>query len=125
MNKIKINGYFKNDDMNTVVKYDCYGEKNDNNIIFQNDDDTISITRYDDVITFKRENEDIIMNYEFSLDKNTINNSYKLKKENLEINFEIKTIQLITEDNKIFVEFNLIEMDGNCNYQIDIDYKVV
>lgn len=125
MNKIKINGYFKNDDMNTVVNYDCYGEKGENNITFQNDNDTITITRYDEVITFKRENEEIIMNYEFSLDKNTINNSYKLKKENLEVKFEIKTLQIITNNNKIYIEFNLIEMDGNCNYQINIDYKVV
>ncbi len=125
MHKIKINGYFKNDDMNTVVNYDCYGEKIDNKIKFENDDDIITITLENELISFQRENEEIIMTYEFSIKENTTNNSYKLKKENLSVDFEIKTIRMINDNNKIFIEFNLIEMDGNCNYQLSLDYKVV
>lgn len=125
MHKIKISGYFKNDDMNVVVKYDCYGEKEENKITFKNDNDTITIIDNNNLITFLRENEEICMTYEFSLDKNTTNNSYKLKKENLEMNFEIKTRQITRENNKIVIDFNLHEMDGNCNYQLNIDYKVV
>jgi len=125
MHKIQINGYFKNDDMNTIVKYDCYGEKKDNNIIFKSDNDTIIIMVTDTLVTFKRENNDIIMTYELCLNEITINNSYKLKKENIEVNFEIKTTQIINKENKLFIEFNLVDMDGNCKYQLSIDYKVV
>ena len=125
MHKIKISGYFKNDDMNVVVKYDCLGEKEENKITFKNDNDTITIIDNNDLITFLRENEEICMTYEFSLDKNTANNSYKLKKENLEMNFEVKTRQITRENNRIVIDFNLHEMDGNCNYQLNIDYKVV
>jgi len=125
MHNIKINGYFKNDDMNTIVNYDCYGEKMDNKIKFENDDDIITITVENELILFQRENEEIIMTYEFSLKENTTNNSYKLKKENLSVNFEIKTTQMINNSSKIFIEFNLIEMDGNCSYQLSLDYKVV
>lgn len=125
MHKIKINGYFKNDDMNTVVNYDCYGEKTDNKIQFKNDDDIITITLKDELISFQRENDEIVMTYEFNLKENTTNNSYKLKKENLSVQFEIRTTQIINSCNKIFIEFNLIDMDGNCNYQLSLDYKVV
>lgn len=125
MHKIKINGYFKNDDMNTVVNYDCYGQKDDNKIIFKHENDNITITSDNELIIFKRENDEIIMTYEFTLSNNTVNNSYKLKKENIEVNFEIKTLKIVNKANTIFVEFNLLEIDGNCNYQLNIDYKVV
>ena len=125
MHKIKINGYFKNNDMNSLINYNCYGEKSDNKIRFEHDNDIITITLENDKMLFNRENEEIIMNYEFSLNNTTNNNSYKLKKENLAVNFKIKTTQIINDINKIFIEFNMIEMDGNCNYQLSIDYKVV
>ena len=74
MNKIKLNGYFKNCDMNTTIKYDCYGEKNDNKIIFNNNSDIITIQFINDQIEFIRENSEIIMKYKFILNKITTEN---------------------------------------------------
>ena len=121
MHKIKINGYFKNDDLNTVIKYDCYGEKNGDNITFKHEDDIISISDNKDKVCFKRENNEIIMNYEFSTKEITTNNTYKLKEENLEVNFEIKTIRILNIDGKMYIEF---EMNDNY-YQLNIDYEVL
>ena len=126
MHKIKINGYFKNSNLNNIINYNCYGIKNNNEIEFKNDLDKINICIENHKILFKRENPDIIMNYEFILNKSTKNNVYRLKKENLEISFEINTIKLEITENKIFVIFNILEINNNfCNYKLSLNYKVV
>lgn len=125
MHKIKINGYFKNSDMDTTVNYDCYGKKINNIIEFNNGLDVITIRIEKEKISFKRENDDIIMFYEFNLRENTTNNSYRLKKENLELKFVIETKKIKNTDNEIFIEFKLLEIDNNSNYQLSLNYKVV
>ncbi|MBE6153368.1 MAG: hypothetical protein E7166_04010 [Firmicutes bacterium] len=125
MNKIEIKGYFKNDDTNTIINYDCHGEKNSNNISFKSENDILTIDIKKDEIIFKRENDDIVMIYNLILGKTTTNNSYKLKKENMEFNFEITTTRIIIEENKLNIEFELVNIDKNCKYQLNINYKVV
>lgn len=125
MHKIKINGYFKNCDMNATVNYDCYGEKKENKIEFKNDFDIITITFINDQINFKRENSEIIMCYKFDTTKNTTKNSYLLKNENLKMEFEIETIQIINKENTLYIEFRILDVSDNSNYELNINYKVV
>ena len=126
MNKIKIIGYFKNSNTNTTVKYNCCGKYYDNKIEFQTKEDLITIEIKQNIVLFKRENNEVMLYYEFVLNNKSKNNIYRLKKENIEINLEITTTKIEIKKNYLCVEFNMLEVDNNtCDYKLKINYKVV
>ena len=92
---LEIKGYFKNDDTNTIINYDCHGEKNSNNISFKSENDILTIDIKKDEIIFKRENDDIVMIYNLILGKTTTDNSYKLMSKEL---FKSLVINFTSED---------------------------
>lgn len=123
MNKINIKGYFKNSALNDTIIYNCNGIKNNNIISFRHNNDDIKLTLNSNSLIFIKENNETILTYNFISNQKTTNNTYKLKKENLVAGLEIETKTIEINEDKILVEFVLVDSDEK--YQLNIDYKVV
>ena len=123
MNKIRINGYFKNSELNHPIIYDCGGAQFNNIISFKHENNRIKLKINNNNLIFTIEDEETILTYNFISGQKTNNNSYKLKKENLVAYLEIETKTIEIKENSILVKFIII--DSNEQAELKIDYKVV
>ena len=120
MSKIIINHNIKSTSSLEVVK-DKKGILKDNIITYNHDGAMIKLKLLENKIFFERENEDIKIYLEFEKNKSIIT-KYVIKDMGIEIKLESKTKDLIINDNKIMVEYDLFmngEFSDSFKYELE------
>ena len=117
--KINIKGYLKLLDNNKIDIINAKAIKNNNQLSYFHDNIQHKILIDNNKITLTRENNEFKSIIEFK--KNLINPSYYLLKEKqLEININIKTINLIYNKNEIIIVYKVLEADETYEYKIEM-----
>lgn len=101
--KVKIESIIENIDTNEKNVYNLLGRK-ENNKIEYNDDSFINTILIDEIISMKRENNEV--SYTLNFDKNNPTKSnYTLKEYNLSIDIIIVTNNIEISDSSIKIEY--------------------
>ena len=109
MSKIKINSIVFGKET-TKYEISTNGIKKDSIITYKDDNSLVSITILDDIVSIKRENNDMIQNLKFEKDKQHLTNYY-IKDLNMDIILKTNTNHLIISNNNIRVEYDLFMND--------------
>ena len=109
MSKIKINSIVFGKET-TKYEISTNGIKKDSIITYKDDNSLVSITILDDIVSIKRENNDMIQNLKFEKDKQHLTNYY-IKDLNMDIIIKTNTNNLIISNNNIRVEYDLFMND--------------
>lgn len=109
MSKIKINSIVFGKET-TKYEISTNGIKKDSIITYKDDNSLVSITILDDIVSIKRENNDMIQNLKFEKDKQHLTNYY-IKDLNMDIIIKTNTNDLIISNNNIRVEYDLFMND--------------
>ena len=119
--RVKINGFLKNNTENEIIVFNENGIKNKNKISFLNDNVKYNITYYDSEVIIKREGNDFINCFKFSINRGICN--YILKDNNYDVDIDIKTTYINVNDNFIWVKYIII--DSGCEYEFKIEMSDV
>ena len=90
-------------------------------ISFKIGDDSYNLI-INDIIKFNKENNESILDLKFSMNMVT-DGIYYIKELNYNMDVRIKTKEVIIEDNRIYIEYNMILQEedlGNYLFRIDI-----
>ena len=120
MSKIIVNHNIKSTSSLEVVKYKK-GILKDNIITYNHDGVMIKLKLLENKIFFERENKDVKIYLEFEKNKSIIT-KYVIKDIGIEIKLESKTKNLIINDNKIMVEYDLFmngEFSDSFKYEVE------
>lgn len=120
MSKIIVNHNIKSTSSLEVVK-DKKGILKDNIITYNHDGVMIKLKLLENKIFFERENKDVKIYLEFEKNKSIIT-KYVIKDMGIEIKLESKTKNLIINDNKITVEYDLFmngEFSDSFKYEVE------
>ena len=120
MSKIIVNHDIKPTSSIEVVK-DKKGILKDNIITYNHDGAMIKLKLLENKIFFERENNDVKIYLEFEKNKSIIT-KYVIKDMGIEIKLESKTKNLIINDNKIMVEYDLFmngEFSDSFKYEVE------
>ena len=95
------------------------GIKNSNEISYVNDNIKHKIILDNNKVTLLRENDEF--SHGIIFEENNINNSeYYLKESKYSIEFNIQTIKLIIEKNKLDITYKIIESENIYNYVLEV-----
>ena len=120
MSKIIVNHNIKSTSSLEVVK-DKKEILKDNIITYNHDGAMIKLKLLENKIFFERENNDVKIYLEFEKNKSIIT-KYVIKDMGIEIKLESKTKNLIINDNKIMVEYDLFmngEFSDSFKYEVE------
>lgn len=120
MSKIIVNHNIKSTSSLEVVK-DKKGILKDNIITYNHNGVMIRLKLLENKIFFERENNDVKIYLEFEKNKSIIT-KYVIKDMGIEIKLESKTKNLIINDNKIMVEYDLFmndEFSDSFKYEVE------
>ena len=120
MSKIIVNHNIKSTSSTEVVK-DKKGILKDNIITYNHNGVMIRLKLLENKIFFERENKDVKIYLEFEKNKSKIT-KYVIKDMGIEIKLESKTKNLIINDNKIMVEYDLFmngEFSDSFKYEVE------
>lgn len=117
--KIKLKGYLKNINENTVENIDTTAIKNHNIITYNNNDTIHKINILDNKIILSRNNEKFSNELVFELLKD-YDTEYYIKELNTSINIKIKTTYLLIENNKIEIHYNVLDSNDEYLYFIEM-----
>ena len=120
MSKIIVNHNIKSTSSLVVVK-DKKGILKDNIITYNHNGVMIRLKLLENKIFFERENNDVKIYLEFEKNKSIIT-KYVIKDMGIEIKLESKTKNLIINDNKIMVEYDLFmngEFSDSFKYEVE------
>ena len=115
MSKIKVNFKHNNDEFN------CYGVKNKEKIIFKENNNNLVIEIKENEILIEKTNKESIMNMIFK--ENVITNCTYNVIGLGKVFLNIKTNKLIIKNNKIYIEYEIIE--SNDLHIYELEYEVI
>ena len=95
------------------------GIKNSNIISYVNDNIKHKIILDNNKVTLLRENDEFSHGIIFE-ENNTNNSEYYLKESKYSIEFNIQTIKLIIEKNKIDITYKILESENIYNYVLEV-----
>ena len=117
--KIKVKAKLTNLTENKEVLINTNGIKNSNIISYVNDNIKHKIILDNNKVTLLRENNEFSHGIIFE-ENNTNNSEYYLKESKYSIEFNIQTIKLIIEKNKIDITYKIIESENIYNYVLEM-----
>lgn len=117
--KIKLKGYLKNINQNTTEIIDVNAIKNKNTINYKINDILHKITIKNNKLFLSRNNNEYSYELIFELNKET-NTEYYIKELNTSIDIRIKTTKLLIKDNKIEINYTVIDSDEKYLYLIEM-----
>ncbi len=109
MSKIIISYCIKSSEQNETIK-DIKGIKNDNTIIYNQDNIIVKIRVDNNKVFINRENDNLKISLEFEKNK-FLMTKYFIKNLNLELNLKTETKNLIIKDNCVLIEYDLYMND--------------
>ena len=95
------------------------GIKNSNIISYVNDNIKHKIILDNNKVTLLRENDEFSHGITFE-ENNTNNSEYYLKESKYSIEFNIQTIKLIIEKNKLDITYKILESENIYNYVLEV-----
>ena len=117
--KIKVKAKLTNLTENKEDLINTNGIKNSNIISYVNDNIKHKIILDNNKVTLLRENNEFSHGIIFE-ENNTNNSEYYLKESKYSIEFNIQTIKLIIEKNKIDITYKIIESENIYNYVLEM-----
>lgn len=111
----KINIKYKHD--NTL--YNCLGIKNNNKIVFKNELDNFNIEIFENKINILKTNKEGNINLLFEQNKETLS-KYEIYELGT-VYLTIKTNKLLIENNKIYIEYEIIESNDFHTYSLEYE----
>ena len=117
--KIKVKAKLINLTENKEDLINTNGIKNSNIISYVNDNIKHKIILDNNKVTLLRENDEFSHGIIFE-ENNTNNSEYYLKESKYSIEFNIQTIKLIIEKNKIDITYKILESENIYNYVLEV-----
>ena len=117
--KIKVKAKLTNLTENKEDLINTNGIKNSNIISYVNDNIKHKIILDNNKVTLLRENNEFSHGIIFE-ENNTNNSEYYLKESKYSIEFNIQTIKLIIEKNKIDITYKILESENIYNYVLEV-----
>ena len=117
--KIKIKGYLENITEKTIENIDTFGIKKDNTITYLSNDTKYKLTYEKNKVIMIRDNQEFTHNFIFI---NNIKNksTYYIKEYSTNIEMEVLTTKLISNEKKIVINYKVLENDNNYKYTIEM-----
>lgn len=112
-------------EMSANITNEIVGEKNDNEIIYNEGEIKVIINILDNKVKMSRINEDYTIKMEFV--KNSITDGlYDIKDVNSKFNLAVETNELKIEDGMIFVNYHLnLNNEDMGVFKFQLDYEVI
>lgn len=101
---------------NDKIILETEGIKNDNKIIFKEDETLVTLTLEQDVLRLQRKNKDYIIDMRFNLEESYC--CYDLKNIG-KLNLELVTEKLSINDDKVILSYNM--NDNSYNYLVNYE----
>lgn len=126
MAKIKIKTSLNTiNEMSANISNEIIGEKNNNEIIYNEGEIKVIITILDNKITMSRINDDYVIKMEFILNSIT-EGIYDIKDVNAKFNLAVETNELTIKDGMIFVNYHLnLNNEDMGIFKFQLDYEVI
>jgi len=121
--KVKIKGFLKNKTENNQENIDTFGIKKSNIINYIIDNTKYKVVLNENKIILQRENNEFCHEIIFEKSK-TYKSEYYLKELHHSLEFNIETINIKITDNKIDIEYKIIETETIYNYVIEMSDKL-
>ena len=120
--KIKVKGYLKNITENTIEKIDTSAIKNKNKISYIIDNTKYRLDLLTEKIILKRESNEFIHSMVFKENKET-KTEYYIKTLNTSLDIKILTTKINITDNKIEINYKIIDSNSEYIYLIEMSDK--
>lgn len=121
--KINIKGYLKNITENTQELIDTASIKKDNKISYIIDNTKYILIIENNKVTLLRENNEFSNGIIF-IENSTTTSEYYLKESSYSLEFNIETIKLIIDKNKIDITYKIIESENIYNYVLEMSDSI-
>lgn len=118
--KIKVKGYLKNITEKTEEIIDTKATKNSNIIKYIIDKTKVKITIEDNKIILLRDNDEFSHGMIFE-ENNIYQSEYYLKELKYSLEFNIQTIKLNIDSNKIDITYKILENENIYNYVVEME----
>ena len=119
--KIKVKGYLENISEKTKEIIDTHAIKNKNKITYSNKETSYKLEFVDNKIILIRDNKDFSHKFIFDID-NITESEYYIKELNTSIDVLIRTKNLIYNDKKIKIDYEIIDSQLNYSYVLDMEW---
>lgn len=116
--RVRVQGYLKNINDNEILTFDEKGIKNKNKIIYTNSGVKYSIKIEYEKIILIREGNNFISTLVFSKKKSSGN--YFLKNEGYDVDINVETFKINTDDNFILIEYKVIDSDVCYEFNVEV-----
>ena len=126
MAKIKIKTSLNTiNEMSANISNEIIGEKNNNEIIYNEGEIKVIINILDNKVTMSRINDDYVIKKEFILNSIT-EGIYDIKDVNTKFNLAVETNELTINDGMIFVNYHLnLNNEDMGIFKFQLDYEVI
>ena len=119
--KIKVKGSLKNNTEKTTEIIDTHAIKNKNKIDYINNETKYKIDISNDrKIILIRDNEKFTHKFIFDIDKIT-ESEYYIKELNVSIYVKVKTNRIICTENKLKIDYEIIDNNSKCTYILNME----
>ena len=118
--KIRIKNTLKNYNEKTEDLIETFAIRNKGKISYQNDNTIYKLLLSDKKILLIRETEEFIHKFVFDLD-NITKSEYYIKELNTSIDISIKTTKLNISENRIEIDYEIIDNNNQYSYILDME----
>lgn len=118
--KIRIKNTFKNYNEKTEDLIETFAIKNKEKISYQNNNTIYKLLLSDKKTLLIRETEEFIHKFVFDLD-NITKSEYYIKELNTSIDISIKTTKLNISENRIEIDYEIIDNNNQYSYILDME----
>lgn len=118
--KIRIKNTLKNYNEKTEDLIETFALRNKGKISYQNDNTIYKLLLSDKKILLIRETEEFIHKFVFDLD-NITKSEYYIKELNTSIDISIKTTKLNISENRIEIDYEIIDNNNQYSYILDME----
>ena len=120
--KVKIKGFLKNKNEKEEEKIDTFGIKKNNTISYIYNDIVYKLILETNKVILQRQNNEFSHEIKFETGK-TYKSEYFLKELHHSLEFNIETISIKQDQNKIDIEYKVQETENIYNYVIELSDK--
>ena len=118
--KIKLKGYLENKSNEEKEKIEVYAIKNKDKISYMVNNTTYKISKHENKLYLIRDNSEFTHKFIFDID-NITKSEYYIKELNTSIDVLIRTKNLIYNDKKIKIDYEIIDSQLNYSYVLDME----
>ena len=118
--KIKLKGYLENKSNEEKERIEVYAIKNKDKISYMVNNTAYKISKHENKLYLIRDNSEFTHKFIFDID-NITKSEYYIKELNTSIDVLIRTKNLIYNDKKIKIDYEIIDSQLNYSYVLDME----